>query len=248
MNELKKVFIPVTTDNYNDEQEYGSIFEDRFWASSNYDDFVNNTKAYGLVLFTGGSDVSPSFYGDVGKDKVGKSHYYRDSQEKKVFEQALQYNIPMFGVCRGLQFLNVMHGGRLLHDVTTFSCRGTHTMYTHIYDKPIAVNSLHHQVCIPAKNGFIIGWERKKSNIYISGNYDKIINWGHCLVEAMLFPETKCAGVQYHPEMMLETSEGYLFAKDLLNDITNKDKEALLNKWTHIKLFSQNEKSVSGEL
>lgn len=70
-------------------------------------------------LFTGGHDVDPAIYGAAKSNNCGPSNHDRDVLEKKVFEYALRLNLPVFGICRGIQLINAFCGGTLYQDIPT---------------------------------------------------------------------------------------------------------------------------------
>ena len=69
-----------------------------------------------VVLFTGGEDVDPSYYNE-GKLKETASNPARDRREAWIYNKCLENKIPMVGICRGAQFLNVMNGGKMWQHV-----------------------------------------------------------------------------------------------------------------------------------
>lgn len=70
-------------------------------------------------LFTGGHDVDPSMYGAERSRKCGPSNQDRDNLEKKIFEYAISLDLPVLGICRGIQLINVLCGGTLYQDIPT---------------------------------------------------------------------------------------------------------------------------------
>lgn len=71
----------------------------------------------GLVL-TGGEDVDPERYGEIEKRELcGTIDHERDELELKVAQTAINAFIPVLGICRGLQLLNVLYGGTLIADI-----------------------------------------------------------------------------------------------------------------------------------
>jgi putative glutamine amidotransferase len=71
----------------------------------------------GLFL-AGGVDVDPVSYGAERHDATGRTDVARDAVELTLARWALRDGKPILGVCRGLQILNVAHGGTLLQDTT----------------------------------------------------------------------------------------------------------------------------------
>jgi len=69
------------------------------------------------LLFTGGHDVDPSLYGQARMEQCGVSIHERDEMEKKLFQLALAVDLPMLGICRGIQLFNVLLGGTLYQDL-----------------------------------------------------------------------------------------------------------------------------------
>ncbi len=74
--------------------------------------------AAGLVLM-GGTDVNPARYGAERQPETEQPDDARDEAELQLIEEALQADVPIFAICRGLQILNVAHGGTLVQHVAS---------------------------------------------------------------------------------------------------------------------------------
>jgi putative glutamine amidotransferase len=72
----------------------------------------------GLVL-TGGEDVDPSRYGEKPSPALGATLPARDDMEFSALDCALRLDMPIFGICRGCQVMNVHFGGSLYQDIDT---------------------------------------------------------------------------------------------------------------------------------
>jgi putative glutamine amidotransferase len=72
------------------------------------------------LLLTGGQDVYPGRYGkEYDTSRCGSFDFYRDSLEFWMIEEAFGREMPILGVCRGQQILNVAGGGSLYVDIPT---------------------------------------------------------------------------------------------------------------------------------
>jgi len=77
------------------------------------------TKVSGIVV-SGGNDVNPDLYGKWHElPRCGKLDTPRDALESWIIRYALENGIPLLGICRGHQILNVVLGGTLLVDIPT---------------------------------------------------------------------------------------------------------------------------------
>jgi len=183
------------------------------------------------LLLTGGEDIHPKYYqkGNVPckAHELMKRDSQRDSFELALLEEAYKENIPILGICRGHQLINVSFGGTLINDIeSSFSSEITHlasltdkTQLIHsvrikadsfldkIYHSGnLLVNSFHHQ-CIN---------ELAKDFEIIAESADEII-------EGIIYkgPEW-IVGVQWHPEMLYKKYKihGSLFKSFI--EIVNK--------------------------
>lgn len=151
-------------------------------------EYTNNPYEADWFLFTGGADVSPELYGEKPHPSTSTSPG-RDKFCKSIWK----YDKPKIGICRGAQFMAVMLGGKLHQDIR-WHAGPTHVAAGLDDSLPVFVNSFHHQ------------------GIRIGGNY-KPVKVAECdlgtICEAVEGP--KCFGVQFHPEWMPTTSDGYKF-------------------------------------
>lgn len=98
-------------------------------------------------LFTGGQDVSPCLYGEIQETFCGPTNKERDELEKRVFDLAWESDRALLGICRGIQFLNVIMGGTLYQDLSA-QFQGSAEIDHHMnapYDRVC------HQVSLPDK-------------------------------------------------------------------------------------------------
>lgn len=165
-------------------------------------EIVTNIADADLVLFTGGEDVDPSMYGESTNPRT-YSNLRRDEKEKKIFDEAFRLGKYCLGICRGSQFLCVMSGGKLvqhqenplyIHNISTYD------------DKIIPISSTHHQAQFPynlPKNKFkMIAWTKGISKMHQDGDTDEMHLPLNKEAEIVFYKDTKCLGIQGHPEMI----------------------------------------------
>lgn len=92
----------------------------------------------GLVL-QGGADLAPETYGE---EPIGRwlGDRKRDLYEIRLIELALERNLPILGICRGMQLLNAFYGGTLYQDL------GTQINPTIVHRDAVQYDSVHHSV------------------------------------------------------------------------------------------------------
>ncbi len=76
------------------------------------------------LLLAGGADVDPRRYGETALPGV-EVHPERDEADFRLLSRAVETGAPVFGICRGLQVINVARGGTLWQDIPSQRSRGT---------------------------------------------------------------------------------------------------------------------------
>jgi putative glutamine amidotransferase len=161
------------------------------------------------LLLTGGEDIFPGYYNQI-EDMVrcGGFNHSRDSLEFLLIELALQRQLPIMGVCRGQQILNVAMGGSLVVDIPT-------EIQTGVYHRCIDWQNCYHRVMILPDN--ILSAMGAQSGDSVTSNHHQAVkrmadklkvlavaNDG--VVEAVGWKEPAgkpfLLGVQWHPERM----------------------------------------------
>lgn len=178
-----------------------------------------------MAMFTGGSDISPSLY-----NAPYGSHTYdspsRDKHEVEMFNFFRSEEVPMIGICRGMQLFNALLGGSMIQDVTGHA-GGQHTVVFDNYQDSkgeslvLPFSSLHHQMVDPrkVKKGWdIIGRsEERRSRHYLDG-LDEDQDGIDTEIELIYFPEINSLGIQGHPEFMDANCESVKFWRSLIRE------------------------------
>lgn len=175
--------------------EYERMFKQAGWG------LADHLSGADLLCFTGGADVSPELYGE--ENVASYTSPQRDKEEEKIFDWAYKYGVPMVGICRGAQFLNVMNGGKMWQDVDNHAISGTHEAVCKYWDK-VMVSSTHHQMMHPAESGEVLV-KAGLSTVKLSANGLFDGDGEDC--EVVYYKDTNSLCYQPHPEIVSETHE-----------------------------------------
>jgi putative glutamine amidotransferase len=173
----------------------------------------------GGLLLAGGGDVRPEIYGAEAHPSYLAAEPGRDEYEIELIKRALDADLPVFAICRGIQVLNVAYGGTLVQDIPS----------------EIA-GALEHKLDVPPNEPFTLAhevWLEKDSLLARlagdtgSDGESRQVNSRHHqavkklgaglvavatapdgVIEAVEDPSRRfCVGVQWHPENFYRTGE-----------------------------------------
>lgn len=186
----------------------------KFGRFSRDQGLLNRPDEVSLVVFTGGADISPSLYGHK-PSRLTSCTAKRDVEEMLAYRRARKHNLPIAGICRGAQFLCAMAGGSLYQHVEGHGFCGHHVRTWD--DRVIYVTSTHHQMQNPPEDSIVLAWaDPARSEVYI-GESDKKLPPPVVEYECVYYPTINALGMQYHPEMMSEHTQGFRFAEELID-------------------------------
>jgi len=147
----------------------------------------------GGILLTGGTDVDPALYGEPRHPATEESDRERDDYESAILLDALDRNLPVLAICRGMQLMNVVRRGTLIQDIPKH--RVAHEVvlkqpFTDMFGSDrIQVNSRHHQAVGTLGQGLIV----------------TAIDPADGTVEGLSLPGHKfVTAVQWHPEDLVD--------------------------------------------
>lgn len=157
------------------------------------------------LILSGGHDVDPHLYGEEPLQKLGKTWPERDHFDMLLLKLAEEKGIPVLGVCRGFQIINVAHGGSLYQDL---SYRKELTI-KHSQDHTPSLPTHEMKLEADSKLAKILG----KTEFMVNSFHHQIVHEvapdlkavGHAsdgVVEALENTNGNVIGVQWHPEML----------------------------------------------
>lgn len=153
-----------------------------------------------VVLFTGGSDVSPHLYGEPAHPTTVPSPT-RDKFETYVWNLAVKNGKKILGICRGAQLACVMSGGKLIQNV--YGHTSSHYIED-IFGNSLLMTSAHHQMMRPetANKSLVIAWTKHPQSRYYKDGNDKNLYepYSYQEPEIVYFEDTNALAIQGHPE------------------------------------------------
>lgn len=164
------------------------------------------------IIFTGGEDVEPSYYGKAADSARCSINVARDTQEFALINEAFKLELPIFGICRGQQILNVALGGTLIVDIPQdYETELLHRQEDYLkcyHEVNLLQNSLLASICF-TEEGSVSSNHHQAVEKLAPGL--KATAWASDgIIEAMEWdrPESKpfFIAVQWHPERMNENS------------------------------------------
>ena len=185
--------------------DYDSMFENRGW------ELVDSIEQANMLQLTGGEDVSPILYGEAYHPQT-RDNPHRDLREIYLINKAWELNIPVAGICRGAQFLNVTCGGKLWQHVDGHAIGGTHVVYRLNDRVGFAVTSTHHQMMIPGPNAEILLTANISTRLEGGeGHINEVGIEDHVDIECVYYPQMKALCYQPHPEYLERMSHCQIF-------------------------------------
>ena len=193
----------------------------------------------GIVL-TGGEDIQPIYYDNLPHEKLEEVSPARDTFDLMILKMAADRNIPILGICRGLQLMNVAFGGTLYQDLPT-----QHPSPINHRQKESGIIPTHRiSIIKESKLAEIIGKEELEVNSFhhqaiqhLAPEF-KATAWApDSVVEAIeAYPVRQMLGVQFHPEIF--TAAGDTTLCKLFKFLINKADTFSLAKDIHSRILS----------
>lgn len=173
---------------------------------------IQNLDVYDGFIISGGGDINPAIYNEVPIREDLEYDDERDRLEKKIIEYGVNNNIPILGICRGMQMINVALGGTLYQKaediLDDFIPSGNllsktigrrkitlkeNSMICKITEscEEYSVNSIHHQAINVLGENLIITAREENGLIQAFEQNSETTNHPFII------------GVQWHPELML---------------------------------------------
>ncbi len=167
------------------------------------------------LLLVGGSDVNPNYYNEYPAAECEEIVPARDEFELMLIRRAVEENIPLLGICRGLHLINIFFGGSLYQDYGQCD----HDTFNHLVTCLPKWHYAHH---VQIKEGSLLATALGKNNIKVNSLHHQVIKKvgkglkvvaraEDSVIEALECSQYKfLLGVQWHPEMMFQKSKEQL--------------------------------------
>jgi putative glutamine amidotransferase len=166
------------------------------------EDGVDETlEALDGIVFSGGSDVDPSLYGEEAHPETDSPQARRDAGELALLRAALERDMPTLAICRGVQLLNVARGGDLVQHLPELIERDTHKKVPGAFaEHPVDVRAGSRLATIVGERGDVTSHHHQALGRLGEGLVETA--WAEDgTLEAVEDPSRRFTlGVQWHPE------------------------------------------------
>jgi putative glutamine amidotransferase len=163
------------------------------------------------ILLTGGGDIAPQYFGEAPQAPLDDVQSARDELELALVRWALEESKPLFGICRGIQVMNVAAGGSLYQDIAA-QCPDA-DKHDYFYSQDYPRDFLAHVVTIEAGSrlGTVLNSGRLPVNSLhhqalrrVPSIYRVVAHSPDGIIEGIEVPKHPFAvGVQWHPEELV---------------------------------------------
>ncbi|MFL5899532.1 MAG: gamma-glutamyl-gamma-aminobutyrate hydrolase family protein [Solirubrobacterales bacterium] len=155
------------------------------------------------LILAGGADVDPANYGAESHPETKGTWPDRDRFELALARRALERDMPVLGICRGMQLLNVALGGTLVQHLPDVGGSEAHRTVAGTFSKHHIRLDPDSLACTAAGLGSFVVWSHHHQGVDELGEGLKVSGWSldDELVEAIELPGKRFAlGVIWHPE------------------------------------------------
>ncbi len=162
------------------------------------------------ILFSGGQDVEPAYFRENAHPKLGAINPFRDELEIPLCRQAMERNIPVLGICRGVQLMNIAMGGTIYQDLASQWDKGQ--LQKHSQSAPDWYGSHQVEIVKGSKLAVIMEVDKIRTNSFHhqaikepASCFSITAKCGDGVIEGIESNfHTFALGVQWHPEKMWE--------------------------------------------
>ena len=167
----------------------------------------------GVVITGGDFDVPPHMYGEAPRPGLGETKPERTNFELSVLRLAMEWRMPVLGICGGMQLINVACGGTLMQDIVS-------------EEKPLLRHTQKHERTQPVHPVNVLPetqlarWISPGSLMVNSTHHQAVLRLGDGLVRNAVAPDDltegletsdgRVVGVQWHPEHLIESVPAHM--------------------------------------
>lgn len=158
------------------------------------------------VVIVGGDDVDPRMYGEEAKRGTGTVFPPRQRFERWVYEEARNRRLPVFGICYGMQLINVLEGGTLYQDIRRDARSDLNHRDRQSPTHRVKIGPNSRLAYIVGRCSVEVASEHHQAVKRLAPGFREVAHARDGIVEAIECDDESILAVQWHPERSLRST------------------------------------------
>ncbi len=162
---------------------------------------------FDALILTDGDDITPVFYNEEPLPELGVTDPHRDQFELNLIKATHEANLPILGIGRGMQMLNVAYGGSLFQDIYG---QNSGAGIQHVQKNDLSLPNHHVNITSESNLARLIGQHPYVNSYHhqaikkVADNFNITATAPDGIIEAISSSDNTMEGIQWRPDMLVD--------------------------------------------